>query len=90
MKYIFLLTIFLVISVASYTQILTGQEVVEKSIMYHDPACRWGTLQGVYDFKETRPDGNDRNTLIEIDNKNDCFNHARLDEKCINSKLVKE
>lgn len=73
--------VFLAIPIASYTQILTVQEVVEKSIMYHDPANRWGALHGVLDFKETHPDGNYRNTPAEIDNIIDYFNLVRLDEK---------
>lgn len=80
MKDIFLITILLVISIASYSQILTGQEVVKKSIMYHDPANHWGTLHAVLDFKETRPDGNDRNTLAEIENVNDYFNLVSFTE----------
>ncbi len=59
------------------SQSLTGSEVVEKSIQYHDPEGKWQDVHVILDLKETRPDGDDRNSLVEIDNSNAYFNLVR-------------
>ncbi len=63
----------------SSSQSLTGQEVLEKSIRYHDPEGLWQKAHIILDLKETRPDRNDRNSHAEIDNSRSYFNLVRND-----------
>lgn len=47
--------------------------VIARSIAYHDPYNKWNTFQAQLNFIETRPNGKDRSTSIEIDNNNSIF-----------------
>lgn len=57
----------------SFGQELTGSEVIDRSINFHDPDDIWTTGHFLLDLKETRPSGTDRNTLVDIDNSNGFF-----------------
>ncbi len=54
----------------------TGKVIIERSIEFHDPNNNWVSLQAHLEFTESRPDGEDRHTSIEIDNirGNFCLN----------------
>jgi len=54
-------------------QIITGQELLEKSIQYHDPKGEWDTFNGIMNFRETRPNGADRETAMMLDNEKGIF-----------------
>ncbi len=54
-------------------QSLTGQELLNKSIDYHDPKGMWDKLSTEWTFTETRPDGSESNTLIVLDNAKSVF-----------------
>lgn len=54
-------------------QPLTGPELLEKSIHYHDPNGKWATFKGTFHFKETRPNGPDRQTKMQLANRKDYF-----------------
>lgn len=74
MKSLFFYLLFLVIGHYSLSaQQLTGQELLEKSIQYHDPQNNWDTFEGTLHFTETRPNGPDRQTSIQLDNAKSYF-----------------
>ena len=52
---------------------MTGPEVVDKAIGYHDPNGLWSTLQGQINLEESRPGGPTRQTQLYFDNKNGHF-----------------
>ena len=54
-------------------QTITGQELLEKSIQYHDPKDKWATFKGTLPLTETRPNGADRKSILKLDNKKDYF-----------------
>lgn len=57
-----------------HAQSMTGQTLLEKSIQYHDPKGNWDTFKGTLQFKETRPNGADRQSTLKLDNKKGYFN----------------
>lgn len=74
-----ILTLFLLFSSPSlFSQNLTGPELLQKSIEYHDPGRTWATFKGKFDLTETRPGGADRSTTLLLDNSTSFF---RLDQK---------
>jgi len=54
-------------------QTITGLELLEKSIQYHDPKNEWETFKGTLHFRETRPNGADRETTMILDNEKRAF-----------------
>ena len=52
---------------------LSGQEVLNRSIAYHDPNGNWGTVGFELDFEETRPNADSRFTNIIVDNSQGDF-----------------
>ena len=78
-RHLLLTTTFLIsLSVAS-AQKPSAIEVLEKSIAYHDPNDQWASLQAVFSFSETRPNGTDRSTTAEVDNSKGWFKLERRD-----------
>ncbi len=69
------LTIFLVLflSIVSYSQELTGDELLEKAIQYHDPNGNWETFQGTLFVSMETPDKPVRNSEIRIDLPKEVF-----------------
>ena len=69
--------ILIVISGTCNAQTFNGQEIIEKSIHFHDPENIWMKSHIILDLKETRHGGTDRNTLVEINNTSGYFNLTR-------------
>ena len=73
---------FLVFSVVtSHSQDLSSEEILSKSIAYHDPEGDWSSLKANFYFEESRPDGSVRNTSMSIDNNLSYFTLNRGDEQ---------
>lgn len=60
-----------------FSQNLTGPELLQKSIEYHDPEGTWSKFKGTVHLTETRPKGADRETKILLDNSRSFF---RIDQ----------
>lgn len=60
-----------------FSQNLTGPELLQKSIKYHDPKGEWEGFRGTLNLTETRPNGPDRTTTVLLDNSTSFF---RLDQ----------
>ncbi|MEM8909291.1 MAG: DUF6503 family protein [Bacteroidota bacterium] len=48
-------------------QQMNGMELLDKSIAYHDAQALWGQQQLIWPLEEKRPDGQIRETLIQVD-----------------------
>lgn len=46
----------------------SAQQILNKAIRYHDPQSNWSSLVTTFNFKETRPSGPDRSTVVSLDN----------------------
>ncbi len=60
---------------------LNSSDILARSIEYHDPQGNWSKLQQVLEFKETRPNGADRQTTVVIDNQRSYFKLNRNNEE---------
>ena len=58
------LSALLVMPFLSFSQ--TADEILAKSLAYHDASAAWPTLQATFFFTETRPTSPDRSTTIEL------------------------
>ena len=63
------------------SQRLSAEEILNKSIAYHDPNGEWPTLKIKLTFKETRPNGPDRKTVAILDNSKSFFQLNRNDDE---------
>lgn len=63
---------------------LNADRLVDASIAYHDPGSRWFQEAWRLTFKESRPDGSGRETVVTIDNLHDRFEYrTQRDENVI-------
>ncbi|MEO9483389.1 MAG: DUF6503 family protein [Ekhidna sp.] len=60
---------------------ITPEKVLAKAISYHDPESNWSSLSAIFTFKETRPEGPDRSTVIAINNAKSYMKINRNDEE---------
>ena len=70
-KSIFLLVAF--ISIHSFSQSLTGNQLLEKAIQFHDPNNQWSTFNGTLYVKMETPKRSPRLSKITIDLPNEYF-----------------
>lgn len=61
---ILLLTLF--VTTISFSQTITGSELLEKAIQYHDPDGKWETFNGTLYITMQTPKKGDRNSEIKI------------------------
>lgn len=78
--YILFLLIFPLVQ-AIQAQQLSAQEILDRSIAFHDPEGEWSTLQAELTFAETRPGGPDRKTVAVINNLEGSFRLNRNDQE---------
>ncbi len=58
-----------------------SQEVLDRSIAFHDPQGEWNTWEGQMNLKETRPDGNVRTTTLWFNNNESYLKIRRGDQE---------
>jgi len=71
MKHILLLFVFFTFSIQA--QEITGEELLEKAIKYHDPEGNWETFNGTLFVTMKTPNKPNRNSEIKIDFPNQYF-----------------
>ncbi len=54
------------ISTLTFSQDISGSELLEKAISYHDPDGNWVNLHARLNVTMTTPDNNERNSIIDI------------------------
>ena len=60
-------TTLLFYSIATFSQELTGKELLDKAIEYHDPNGNWATFNGTLNVTMTIPKKPNRDSEIKID-----------------------
>ena len=71
-KSIFLL--FVIFSTSQFFgQDITGSQLLEKAIEYHDPNGNWATFSGTFNLTMKTPTKSDRNSMISLDLPNELF-----------------
>ena len=71
-KSIFLL--FVIFSTSQFFgQEMTGSQLLEKAIEYHDPNGNWATFSGTFNVTMETPTKSDRHSIISLDLPNEYF-----------------
>ncbi|APA64505.1 DUF6503 family protein [Maribacter sp. 1_2014MBL_MicDiv] len=65
MKYV-LLSVFLLHGVLNYAQEITGTQLLERTIAYHDPENNWSSFKGKMLIEMENPKSSPRSTVIEM------------------------
>ena len=79
-KSIFLL--FVVFSTSQFFgQDITGSQLLEKAIEYHDPNGNWETFSGTFNITMKTPTKSDRHSMIRVDLPNEYFNLFATQDK---------
>ncbi len=73
MKNIFILISISLLPVLTFAQVRSSQEILEKSIQYHDPEGQWPLFKERLFFKADLADKSEIFTEIEIDNRRGYF-----------------
>ena len=79
-KSIFLL--FVIFSTSQFFgQDMTGSQLLEKAIEYHDPNGNWETFSGTFNITMKTPTKSDRHSMIRVDLPNEYFNLFATQDK---------
>ena len=79
-KSIFLL--FVIFSTSQFFgQDITGSQLLEKAIEYHDPNGNWSTFSGTFNITMKTPTKSDRHSMIRVDLPNEYFNLFATQDK---------
>jgi hypothetical protein len=79
-KSIFLL--FVIFSTSQFFgQDMTGSQLLEKAIEYHDPNGNWAKFSGTFNVTMKTPTKSDRNSIISLDLPNEYFNLFAAQDK---------
>jgi hypothetical protein len=70
-------------------QQLSGKDLLEKSIQYHDPKGKWEEFKGELTLRETRPNGPDRHPVLKLDNRKHDFHLYQEREGYRIEKIIK-
>lgn len=76
--FVSILGLLLIFSTLTFGQKVTPEEIIVKSIMYHDPDMKLFDSEVVMDFIETRPKGEDRKSTIRFNIKKETFQLANV------------
>ncbi|MFD2566618.1 DUF6503 family protein [Pseudotenacibaculum haliotis] len=77
MRYFVLLLVISLASCSSPEKQLSGKELLEKSIQYHDPKGQWSTAEFTLRIQEPRIQNPERFSLVYMNNKNGAFKLMR-------------
>ncbi|CAG2531642.1 hypothetical protein MAR621_02169 [Maribacter dokdonensis] len=87
MKYV-LLSVFLLHGVLNYAQEITGTQLLERAIAYHDPENNWSSFKGKMLIEMENPKSSPRSTMIEMKLPNNYFKSTvKKDNYTIESEL---
>lgn len=87
MKYV-LLSVFLLHGVLNYAQEITGTQLLERAIAYHDPENNWSSFKGKMLIEMENPKSSLRSTVIEMKLPNNYFKSTvKKDNYTIESEL---
>lgn len=75
-----LILIIAILPLCGFTQQLSGEELLERAIRYHDPEGNWDTFQGRFQVVMDSPDRPKRTSDITMDLSNSYF-HLLVDQE---------
>ena len=78
----------LFISLISYSQEITGDELLEKAIQFHDPNGNWETFKGELFVTMETPKGSPRKSKITIDLPKEYFSVTAKKDTVINTYTI--
>lgn len=90
MRTCYTVSLFLFFGVLSFGQSLTAEELLEKSIAYHDPSGVWNTFSGSLTITATRPDAPDRISLVTMDHPSQYFSMTVTQEGSETTHMLKK
>jgi hypothetical protein len=62
---------------------LSGPELIQRSIQYHDPSGEWKSFNKVMFFSDSRPGKSSRNYEVQLDNPNSYFKYINRGEELV-------
>lgn len=84
----FFLSISLLLTITLSSQELTGEQLLEKAISYHDPENNWSTFKGKMLIEMENPKSSPRSTVVEMKLPNNYFKTTvKKDNYTIESEL---
>ncbi|SEL65962.1 hypothetical protein SAMN04488008_104451 [Maribacter orientalis] len=90
MKY-YMLTVFLLLSFINQAQDLTGEELLNRAIAFHDPNDNWKSFNGEMLIEMESPNNGTRSTTIQIDLPSNYFKSTvKKNNHTVESELDKE
>lgn len=90
MKY-YMLTVFLLLSFINQAQDLTGEELLNRAIAFHDPNDNWKSFNGEMQIEMESPNNGTRSTTIQIDLPSNYFKSTvKKNNHTVESELDKE
>ncbi|WP_339653036.1 DUF6503 family protein [uncultured Maribacter sp.] len=90
MKY-YLLTVFLLLNFINQAQDITGEELLNHAIAFHDPDGNWKTFNAIMQIEMESPNNGIRSTTIQIDLPSNYFKSTvKKDNFTIESELNNE
>ncbi len=91
MKQIRCLGLLLFISCTAISQTLSGTQLLDLAIKYHDPKGEWSEFSGILDITMTRPDRPSRKSVVTIDLPSAYYNmHTKSETSETNFELAGE
>jgi len=77
-------------SIVSFSQTITGDELLDKAINYHDPNGNWKSFSGEFFVSMQSPKKSNRESRIKIDIPNQYFSLKVLKDKVVTEYIVNE
>tara|TARA_R110000765_G_scaffold164154_1_gene269257 strand:+ start:3192 stop:3899 length:708 start_codon:yes stop_codon:yes gene_type:complete len=86
-----MLTVFLLLSFINQAQDLTGEELLNRAIAFHDPNDNWKSFNGEMQIEMESPNNGTRSTTIQIDLPSNYFKSTvKKNNHTVESELDKE
>lgn len=81
MKCLYTIIVFLISLITLEAQTLSGQQLLNQSIQYHDPNGLWATFKSSFNLYAQRPDQEEKVTQLIFDRTRDYFEFAESSEE---------
>jgi len=90
MRKYYIVALFFFFVVVSFGQSITADQLLEKSIAYHDPNRVWNTFTGSLSITATRPNAPDRVSLITLDHPSQYFSMTITQDSSVTTHVLEK
>lgn len=90
MRNYFTLSLFLFFGVIVFGQSLTAEELLKKSIAFHDPNEVWNTFSGSLTITATRPNASNRISRVTLDHPSQYFSMTVIQDGTETTQILKK